>query len=325
MADVSLRDADRGQLFLVGALALAVLFLSVAVLLNTAIYTENLATRSDGASATDAIGFRGTTEQYAAAYLEYVNHNKNTSYANETTHFERGIRYWSNASARHQAMSGRVTHVKTTGYVRGTRIVQDTRQTFTPAQDTDDYSWAVVNQTRVRNFQLTIKRDQLYLLSDLTNLTRSFHVNITSETGATWSVYVYQPSTTNNVSIKVKNGSRATVGTCTVEDKWATVNFANATFDGQPCEPLRSFENVQPPLNISYHQADRSNGTYTLVIDKVRTDIDNVDHKFYNDDTSDKSPYTTEALYQAKLKLVYRSADTYYRAILRIAPGELHV
>ena len=44
MADVT--RPNRGQLLLVAAIALGILFVALALILNTAIFTENLATRS---------------------------------------------------------------------------------------------------------------------------------------------------------------------------------------------------------------------------------------------------------------------------------------
>ena len=47
MRDHTTGGADRAQLILVGALALAVTLVGIALVLNSAIFAENLATRSN--------------------------------------------------------------------------------------------------------------------------------------------------------------------------------------------------------------------------------------------------------------------------------------
>lgn len=64
MEDVSY---DRGQLILITGLVIAVVLVSTVLILNTAIYTENLATRSTGDDTSEAIEFQnvvidGSTE-----------------------------------------------------------------------------------------------------------------------------------------------------------------------------------------------------------------------------------------------------------------------
>ena len=62
MADVgpdSDGASDRAQLLLVTALALAVMLVTVALLLNTAIFTENVATRDTTADGREAVELRG--------------------------------------------------------------------------------------------------------------------------------------------------------------------------------------------------------------------------------------------------------------------------
>ena len=58
--DAGSTEDDRGQLVLVAGLALAVVLLALVLLANTAIYTENLATREDGVGERDVLGYRAS-------------------------------------------------------------------------------------------------------------------------------------------------------------------------------------------------------------------------------------------------------------------------
>ncbi|MDL5360450.1 hypothetical protein [Halalkalicoccus sp. NIPERK01] len=60
MAALNRPETDRGQLILVTGLTIAVILVALVVLLNTVIYTENLATRGVDAGGGDAIEYRAT-------------------------------------------------------------------------------------------------------------------------------------------------------------------------------------------------------------------------------------------------------------------------
>lgn len=84
MADVSPRPAgggpptdrgraDRGQLILVTGFALAVILLGLVLLLNAAIYTENVATRTTADDPREAIEIRQSAIETVEAFVEYEN------------------------------------------------------------------------------------------------------------------------------------------------------------------------------------------------------------------------------------------------------------
>jgi len=73
MATMRDRPRERGQLILLGGLTLAVLLVGLAVILNAAIYTENLASRGDAIGADDALGFRAETEAAISGLIGEVN------------------------------------------------------------------------------------------------------------------------------------------------------------------------------------------------------------------------------------------------------------
>lgn len=52
--------SDRGQLILIAGLVLATLLVAMVLILNAAIYTENVATRAEATDSGDAVAFRAT-------------------------------------------------------------------------------------------------------------------------------------------------------------------------------------------------------------------------------------------------------------------------
>ena len=69
MADVT-GTTNRGQLILVSGLTLAVTLLILVLLLNTAIYTENVATRGLDSEVGDAANFQQTVDAELAAIID---------------------------------------------------------------------------------------------------------------------------------------------------------------------------------------------------------------------------------------------------------------
>ena len=74
---------DRGQLLLITALAIAVILVTVALLLNAAIYTENVATRDTTADGAAAIEVRGDIVQSIGGIIEAENRHGKTQTAVE--------------------------------------------------------------------------------------------------------------------------------------------------------------------------------------------------------------------------------------------------
>ena len=71
----NLSEDDRGQLILVGAFIIAAAFIVLALVVNSAIFTENLATRDDVPGSQDALEFRDEVHQGVSNVIEGTNQN----------------------------------------------------------------------------------------------------------------------------------------------------------------------------------------------------------------------------------------------------------
>ena len=69
----NLRDDDRGQIILVAAFAIAVIFVSLALIVNSAIFTENLASRGETAGSDGALSMRAMVETNVGDSMEAIN------------------------------------------------------------------------------------------------------------------------------------------------------------------------------------------------------------------------------------------------------------
>lgn len=312
------RDADRGQLFLIGALSLAVLLITVALLLNTAIYTENIATRGGGTDSAEVIGFQNAAQAQSVDAFEHVNCEHNASYGDLRGNYTASMNVWEDTAARHRAAEGHVGEVTVNDTTEGTRIVQDDDRNFTDANG--NASWELVADANARNYTITAQPSSL-ITSDTGNLTSDpvFRVAFEASNGDVWSIYIYD-GTVGDITVAVvePDGTIDSRGA----DSPARLDITNATLDGDSWDALRFFDDLGEGYDVSYEYGDATTGTYSLAVDR---NVSAVDGAQYHDDSSGDSPYVTPALYDAEIDIVYQTQMAYYEAKYRVAPGEADV
>lgn len=320
-----IRSDDRAQLFLIGALALSVILVTLAVLLNTAIYTGNVATRDPGPGTTEVIEYERAADEMATRSVTAVNYGNNSSYAALESNFTAVVANWSQAANTHQVIVGADGYTTTASMTRGTRIGRDSVGNFT--SDGGAADWTVANDSHVRAFQMNVSQASLNAFNaDVGTLlgweaSSYFRVIFRDTTGDEWEVYLHQKA--GDVALNVVDPAGNEVGDGCTEppgaDGYATVDITNASLAGQPCPELRFFSNLTGTYDIDYGKADGTNveGTYSMVVDRPLPMLDTG-----ADDDPSRAPYATPALYSADLRVNYRSPSAAYETQIRVAPGE---
>ena len=100
---------ERGQLILLGGLTLAVLLVALALVLNAAIYSENLASRGDAIGADDALGFRDETETAVSGLIGKV--NTQVAQSDREAALREAISDWTETTALQNVRNGAETSV----------------------------------------------------------------------------------------------------------------------------------------------------------------------------------------------------------------------
>lgn len=311
MADVD----DRGQLMLVGALTLAVMFVALAVLLNAAIYTGNVATRDAGPGTSQAIEYEDEATTMSRAVLGSI-HESGDTYSALHDEFNGTVEGWSEAAGTHATVALADTGLAEIDTTRGTRIAQSTDRNFTDTER--DANWTVANDTQSRAFRMNVTRSSL-VSSDTPVDDGTFRVVFDNDS-AEWAVYLHESDT--NVSVTVEEPDDD-VSSCTVDpgaDDRALIDLTGGTIEGEECQPLRFFGNLSEPYTIRYVDAVDGGeaqvfGTYSVVVDRP---IDHLDTGAREGD----QPSATRTLYSADLRVTYRSSNVYYQSEFRVAPGE---
>ncbi|GAA0534114.1 hypothetical protein ABNG02_09020 [Halorubrum ejinorense] len=311
------RDEDRAQIILITGLTLAVLFVAVVLLLNTVIYTENLATRGVDAGGAEAIEFRDGAVDDLAGILHREHRN---STGNLTDNFNASARRYGRTVADLRARDGAVGEVRVNNstVVSGYFIAQNEtdsgfRNMTAPDGTTTD--WTVAgNATRARNYRLTVKPSSLS-----SSAGTAFTVVADGSTGGTnetWSAALSNPSG-DNLTVTVDNGTTAVSETFDPRpDGNHTVDLTGGTVNGERFDALVWAQGVQTGddrFDLRYENGDAARGTYHLVVDE-RDGGTNPGRP--------SRPYVTEAIYSVYVEITYRTPELEYGDVIRLAPGE---
>ena len=309
--------ADRGQIFLVAALVLAVLFVGLALLLNTAIYTENLATRNTDPGTDPSISYRHAAEEAAVEVMvrENANHT-DLPFSDVEDRYLRGVDGWSNAASLHGARHARVANVTVDSTVHGTRFEQtDLNRNFTNESGTVT-DWQVEDGVDVRDVQFTVETDSLEELSD-----DPFELYMESSTDPSknWGVVVYSPNA-GEVGVAVSNDTATATCVATVGSH-GVVDVSTGHINDTACPAVGETLDLDgDDVDVRFRNGDEAVGTYHLVVDSgvsLGADEDHVDNEV------DGSPFVTAVVYEADVTITYESTDVSYRTTVRVAPEEI--
>jgi hypothetical protein len=324
VADVSGRD--RGQLILVTALVMATLFVVLSLLVNTTIYTGNVATRSDVSESSQVVNYRTEAVSAAERTAAYVNRHDNDSsvvgvdgaYRALNESLRRGVANWSDDAAAHGALSGTGTETRVVTVRNGSRVAQtnSARALSSPGGAT---AWtAVTGATGVRGPTMNLSTSSLAPVADggddVSRLVAdgAFRMNLTETDGENRSLFVYERDD-GRVGVTVREPD-GTVRTCRApDDGRVTLDARAAVLEGEPCPALSAFATTDDPFDVAFVSANAAGGTYSFAVDR-RADSG----AFPSLARDAGTPFYTAAVYTADVSVTYRSPDTHYNATVEV-------
>lgn len=306
MADVTkLRRGDRAQLFLVGALVIATILVVLAVLLNGAIYSENLATRGTGdetSAALAAVSEVGATTGGVIDAENRQHHESEGAVLNATINDTQRL---DELSAKGYGRRGVVVESNVVDHEPGLFIEQNESGPFVGNASAN---FTLVNNTdRTRAFLLHVNASEVTNTSDPLN--ESFAVNRTDNDRR---IYIYRnASDDGNLTVAVgDDGDPDPTVVCrpAAPDGVLTVDLTGSAVGGQSCG--RSLWNATGTYDVEYVRGDAAAGTYELTV--AGPDESDVDD----------APTVSPAVYAVTLDVEFRSDSVDYETRIRIAPGE---
>ncbi|WP_226023362.1 DUF7261 family protein [Halomicrobium salinisoli] len=322
MADL---NGDRGQILLVAALALAAVFVLLTVVVNSAIFTENLASRGETVGSDEALTLRAAVTDGVGETITYANRHNDTSNDALARNVTAETENVSAAVSRHYVVDGAAVDVSGPHeFANGTRIVDENAggSTFVGADD-DAANWTVAEGVAARAVVLNVSRDSV--MDDPEDESEpaesGFYVEVDDGSNAWNASLVREPhGGSDEFTVAVRGPSDSDDGYCTVDGspEHVPVDLTEGTVAGEPCAPLDFARNVSEPYDVSYHNGDKVNGNYSLVVDE--DDAEDGNDNLTAAGTGD--PDAHDAIYSVTVRYRYDGPQLHYETNVRVAPGE---
>ena len=287
-------DRRRGQIVLVAAFGLALFFVTLALLLNTAIFTEHLATR-ETVDATDAYDFQDSVRETGAVLLWETNRDASTETGLASRYRDR-VENYSEAEQAHGIAAGTYRAVGLRDLHNGTLLTQETAAPFESPTGTGTWRLADdVSDARAVTLNVSSVDSGDPLVINATNGT------------ATWELKIAAAGTDVDVAVTRANG---TTRTRTLAAP-LHVEPTNGSIEGEEWPALQFQTQLADSWAIWIANGTNATGSYRFVLDQPDDTI------VWADGTN---PSHQPALFNATLGLVLEREELDYRANVTVAP-----
>jgi hypothetical protein len=334
---------QRAQLFVVGALALAVLVIGVALLLNSGIYGANLSAQQVDGSVDEPREVMREAQLGLNGVLEFSNYNNDSSHGTIKQNLTKGARNWSTAAQRHQATTGTGINVSSVTVNNGTRIDQDFDGDFTNRDGDTEWYLNGPHPTRpgfdeVRQFRINVSQSSLVNQGSLTSpgvSNNAFTIRVHPESSVlptpspVRNIRIYDHTSPDRIGVLVDDGTDE-LATCTAPVNFegrATIYLSAAHVGTDDCDALDFFDAPWlSPYKIEYRNAGQVEGVYELFAEN-RTEMGSLRDppvpsgtpQYYFDDGGG-DPYIAPAVYNASADISYTTQRTSVRGNVSVEP-----
>ncbi len=325
MAD--LRNDERGQILLLAAFALAVIFIGLAMIANSAIYTENIATRGETADASRALEIRHEVKQAAGEAIEAANWNNHTgTYSTVRTTVDQSVQNLDQWAGLHAGREGTIVTTTLINDREGRRLVQTNGTSFMSSDANGSASdWTVAGGVSdARAFEIEVSD-----VNSLDTVTGSpFTVNVTTAPASNWTMSVAK-DLSGDVVVEVSRENPVETAQCRVPDTEPIhIDVTGATINGEPCAALSIADGqamhfgsgVAAGHDIRFEHGGSIEGNYSLIVD----DGASIPSSNYGSPGGASQPFVFPAMYSATVRLEYHAKSIDYVTDIRVAPGERH-
>lgn len=325
MAALNRSKTDRGQLMLATGLTIAVVLVALIVLLNTVIYTENLATRGVDAGGADAIEYRATVVGSVGELIEVENERFDEGNP-PTTAVATGTGTITDALTERHLTRGAVAESElkdgADGITTGPPIVwQDGDRNLTSSDEDPDWT-VVTGASDLEGFVLTVTPAEPPVDAGTETETEPFRVVIDD-----WSMGIEVVEVVEEVDgEEVVVGERIEVtvagddGSPYEYDPTAApleIDLVGGTIDAEGRETV-PIETPTSADEIRYENGDRATGTF-----EIRSDgTPNEDGLTEYGGTDAGVPFYTHLVENVDLAIHYETAELRYTTEATATAGE---
>jgi len=338
--DVDARS-DRAQLILVGAVAIAFIVLGLAVVFNTVLYTENVASTGAASAPRDAQILDNEVEYGVKELIARTNvegkwqtlSEARSGIDDNVTQYSDGLMRVQGAAAPTIVSVTTIDSTETIDGISGSDQIGATIQQTDGGQfvdNTDDGNWTVVDDgAPLGDFNMTVKANSL---AGETSDDKFRVVWNASSTNDNFSVWIYEESG-GNVAIRTANDSAKPASNfppdsseCVLDGtSTGTVEFdfsAGRILNHSDCSGMVDISEEGVPSassrNLRFHRGKSASGWFSLTVNQesaVGSGInDNTGLSLPVIDSTD-SPYYTYGVWTVKLRVTYQSEQASFERV----------
>ena len=342
MADVTgsgTAREERGQLVLLGSVVLGLLLVGLALVLNSAIFAENLATRQTSDASSDAQSFESGARAGVADAIGSANRDHAGSPFTDLrdAEYRPAVEALEERLSVSEALEGTDVDLTAVRSRNGIQLADDDATSALTPRGGSPVNWTVANESHIRAFELTAGPTTATATSDVTGqLTGGtgvgFVVTLAAASGTAHDIAVYEDSDDGTVRVLVSEVGESTHRECDATGDAATLSLTGRpTVDGEYCRALLPVAEATGTYDVRFVNGDLATGTYRLVVDRAKDPLDEqVDGANYGDacsgttfaDTTADSPHSVPAIYAGTVGLGYRNDRVSSETRLRVAPDQ---
>lgn len=288
----------------------------LAIVLNTVIFTQNLATR-EAVDTRSPVEFTNAVDAGVEGAIVEANYWNATGYDALDAELRRSVSTWAGNATRFSASKGMAADATLLSTSNGTRVIQNTERVWT--NESDETAWTMASGvSEIRRFHANISESSLEPADD-TGLATSdaFRVEVDNGTD-TWSLYVYENNSNVEVTAVSPGGAQTT---CSTTNDQPTIDITDAAVNGTPCG-FTFAENVSGPYDVTVEHGDNAQGRYTFVANQNRTTFDGNVGEHYS---ASPAPFFVHAVYSADVRVTVDRSDISYARNVTVAPEDAPV
>lgn len=301
------RRRSRGQLIIITGLVIAVSLVALTLLLNTAIFTENLASRGTAVGGENALEYQHTAKVTTADLMIAVNNQELDSFPKAETNVSDGINTFDQTQTERYTEVGTSVNIMNISFHEGERLRQtNASRNFTNSSFVADWQLAS-NVGDIRRFTLSF-----HSVNQTSNPeTEAFAINMSN---GDWILYVHNDT---DPTLKITNGTVTTEEICNPgSDFPLQLNLTAATVNGEYCSDLEFRDSINPDYSIDFERGGDVTGTYNITINGTGSVVKNFNS------VGEDSPYSFPVVYSSHFDVRFETEELTYRSTVRVAPGE---
>ncbi len=309
---------ERAQILLIAAFTLAVIFVGLAIVVNGAIFTQNLASQGLSNGGDALLLYRADMIQSFGETLDYVNEQGGNTSTKIEDQLTENLTQQGRRMRNYTHVNGRDISVNIVSTESGTYIEDQAGPPNDFQGDDSGADWRIGSNVGA------IRKMRFYV-QDATAEVGSGNEFTLLVSGTTGQLYTLRIG--NNTSMSTQRpmlevtGTGRAPGTCTLVSQTYPVRLdvMNARFGGRYCHALDRIEIddiTSKPRTIDIENGDTLFGNYSLIVRSISLDSEEYDSR------SSDAPFNKVALYGIFLNLKVQTLDKTYEDRLWVAPGE---